>query len=200
MKNIKESLLALFSTHKDALAKKGIQVKFEEEQKFTTAVLEDGTEIRTEAEAWGEGVPVTTADGTPLPTGDYMLPDGSVLSVQEGVVLKVQPAGSDEEMSAEEVAEALEVVAAEQQATIETLNAEKETLTAEVESKEAQIQTMSVQIADLAAKVEKLAKLPAATSVKHERQEKSDAPKTAGQEIMERLNRKQQVFGTQSEK
>jgi hypothetical protein len=202
MKNIKESLLALFSTHKDALAKKGIKVNFEE-QKFTKAVLADGTEIQTEAESWGEGVPVTTTDGTPLATGDYALPDGSILSVQDGMVVSLSAPKMDEEeeeMSAEEVAEALEVVAAEQAATIEAMTAEKEALEATVEAKTTELQNMSKQVEDLKAEVKKLAKLPAAQSVKHERQDKSDAPKTAGQEIMERLSRKQQVFGTQSAK
>lgn len=195
MKNLTESLMALFSKHSTVLKAKGVKVTFSEEQKMTSAILADGTEIKTPAETWGEGVDVVGADGQPLATGDYTLQDGSILSVTDGKVVKISPAGQDE-MSAEEVAEALEIVAAEQQATIEAMSEEKRTLEAEVAEKETQLQTMSKQVEDLKKEVAKLAKLPATFSTKHERQDKNDdAPKTRGQQLREQHEQKKVIFG-----
>jgi flavodoxin len=197
---ITETVKAFFSKHKELLKTKGIEVKFTEDQKMTTATLVDGTEISTPSETWAEGVDVLGADGQPLPTGEYQIGSGETLIVTDGKLTSILPAGSTEtEMTAEEIAEGLEVVAAEQAATIEAMTEEKQNLEADIAAKTTEIQNMSKQIADLQAKVTMLSKLPAAHSSRKERAEKEEPTKTKGQEIIERLERKQQVFGSHKE-
>lgn len=179
------------------LAEKGIEVKFtDKEQKMISADLQGGGTISTPSEEWVPGVPVLDEAGNPVADGEYVLADGSTVEVSGGVLVELSPAPAAEEMSAEETAEALEIIAAEQAAQIETLTEEKTALETTVAESTAKVEQMSKQVEELKAQVAKLAKLPAATSVKHARDEKSeDKPLTRGQQILKRFEKKKNIFG-----
>lgn len=189
----------LFKKYTSLLKEKGIEVKFSEEEKMVKADLKDGGTISTTAESWVPGVPVLDESGAPVADGEYILADGTKVEVAGGLLVELYPPQA-EEMSAEKTAEALEIIAAEQEAQIEVLTEEKANLETSVEEKEAKMSKMSAEIADLKKKVETLSKLPAATSVKHKREDKNeDKPLTRGQQIMKNLERKQAIFGTHGE-
>lgn len=179
------------------LAEKGIEVKFtDKEQKMISADLQGGGTISTPSEEWVPGVPVLDEAGNPVADGEYVLADGSTVEVSGGVLVELSPAPATEEMSAEETAEALEIIAAEQAAQIETLTEEKTALETTVAESTAKVEQMSKQVEELKAQVAKLAKLPAATSVKHARDEKSEEkPLTRGQQILKRFEKKKNIFG-----
>lgn len=72
--------------------------------KLAEATLVDGTVIGTDAEAFEDGalVFITGDDGErmPLPTGDYELADGTMVSVVDGEInSKKEPEGADETMN-----------------------------------------------------------------------------------------------------
>lgn len=191
-------LKELFSQYKDLLTKKGVQVKFSEETKMTSAKLVSGDEVSTTAESWAEGVDVTGADGQPLATGEYQLETGETLVVTDGKVTTILPAGYKEtEMSAEEVAEGLEIIATEQKAQIDALESEKQTLEATVTEKENELQKANTQIAEMKAQIAKFSKAPAATSVKKEREVKAEEPLTRGQQLFEKHKMRKEVFSNQ---
>lgn len=161
-------LKELFKKYESFLASKNIKVKFSDEEKMISAKLKDGGEIKTTAESWAVGVPVMGADGNPAPDGEYVLEDGTVVTVAGGALSEIEaPEPSD--MTAEEMAEALEVIAAEQESVIETLTEEKENLAGENEQLKNEKTAMAAQIKDLEAKVKSLSKLPADKSQKHKR-------------------------------
>lgn len=75
--------------------------------KFAEATLVDGTVIGTDADAFEDGVIVfiTGDDGEkmPLPSGDYELSDGIMISIVDGEIRsKKEPEGADETMEREE--------------------------------------------------------------------------------------------------
>jgi hypothetical protein len=180
------------------LAEKGIEVKFtDSEQKMISADLQGGGTISTPSEEWVPGVPVLDEAGNPVADGEYILADGGKVEVSGGVLVELYPAApATEEMSAEETAEALEIIAAEQAAQIENLTEEKTALETTVAESTAKVEQMSKQVEELKAQVAKLAKLPAATSVKHSRDEKSEEkPLTRGQQILKRFEKKKNIFG-----
>jgi hypothetical protein len=152
--NILDEVNSLFKRHK-------VSLKAEETATITLsaeAVLEDGTSIYTEADAWSEGVNVFTqdADGNPvpLPSGDYTLSDGSVLSVTDGILNTITPA---EQMSATD------------DKTKEELATAQEHLAKMVElvkSLEAQLTSQNKVNVELSAEVSKLKKTPAVQSIK----------------------------------
>lgn len=72
---------------------------------FKDAKLKDGTIVRYDGETPVQGAPVfvITAEGElPAPTGEHMMEDGSILVVQDGVIMEVKPAAPE---SAPKVAE-----------------------------------------------------------------------------------------------
>lgn len=171
--------------HKLAVQLSEEQKADQAEAKLASAMLENGQEIQTSAEAFAEGVDVFVVNDQgeqiPLPDGDYTLDDGTTFTVAEGVVSAMAAAVeqkeeeelSSEEPAAEQVAEqvaepAVEALSREEvsQMIAEAVEAATTQLSAhfseQLQAKEEQIQQLSAQPA---------AKLPRAEVKKHTRQE-----------------------------
>ena len=145
------------------------------EAKFAAALLDNGQEIQTSADAFAEGVDVFVVNDQgeqiPLPDGDYTLEDGTTFSVMEGVVsamgaAQVEEAAKEEEMSAEAEVEAPAVEAALSREEVQEMiaSAIKEVttqLSAEIEAKEEQIQKLSAQPAAKLARTKEVKKYTA---------------------------------------
>lgn len=171
--------------HKLAVQLSEEQKADQAEAKLASAMLDNGQEIQTSAEAFAEGVDVFVVNDQgeqiPLPDGDYTLEDGTTFTVAEGVVSAMAAAVeqkeeeelSSEEPAAEPVAEqaaepAVEALSREEvsQMISEAVEAATTQLSAhfseQLQAKEEQIQQLSAQPA---------AKLPRAEVKKHTRQE-----------------------------
>lgn len=159
---IKERVAEMAHKLAVALAEEQAQAEPQEEVKMASAMLENGQEIQTSAEAFAEGVDVFVVNDEgeqiPLPDGDYTLEDGTMFSVVEGVIsamgaaeeAPVEEAAKEEEMSAEEVTEEPAVEAAlsreEVQGMIAAAIEEVTTkLSAEIAAKNEQIEKLSAQ-------------------------------------------------------
>lgn len=172
--------------HKLAVQLSEEQKADQAEAKLASAMLDNGQEIQTSAEAFAEGVDVFVVNDQgeqiPLPDGDYTLDDGTTFTVAEGVVSAMAAAVeqkeeeelSSEEPAAEQVAEQAAEPAVEQalsreevsQMIADAVEAATTQLSAhfseQLQAKEEQIQQLSAQPA---------AKLPRAEVKKHTRQE-----------------------------
>lgn len=170
--------------HKLAVQLSEEQKADQAEAKLASAMLDNGQEIQTSAEAFAEGVDVFVVNDQgeqiPLPDGDYTLEDGTTFTVAEGVVSAMAAAveqKEEEELSSEEptaepvaeqAAEAVEALSREEvsQMIAEAVEAATTQLSAhfseQLQAKEEQIQQLSAQPA---------AKLPRAEVKKHTRQE-----------------------------
>jgi hypothetical protein len=129
------------------------------EAKLAAAMLDNGQEIQTSAEAFAEGVDVFVVNDEgeqiPLPDGDYTLEDGTTFSVMEGVIsamgaAEVEEAAAEEEMSAETEVEQPAVEAALSREEVQEMiaSAIKEAttqLSAEIAEKNEQIEKLSAQ-------------------------------------------------------
>ena len=159
---IKERVAEMAHKLAVALAEEQAQAEPQEEVKMASAMLENGQEIQTSAEAFAEGVDVFVVNDEgeqiPLPDGDYILEDGTTFTVAEGIVsamgaaeeAPVEEAAKEEEMSAEEVTEEPAVEAAlsreEVQGMIAAAIEEVTTkLSAEIAAKNEQIEKLSAQ-------------------------------------------------------
>lgn len=156
---IKERVAEMAHKLAVALAEEQAQAETKEEVKMASAMLENGQEIQTTAEAFAEGVDVFVVNDEgeqiPLPDGDYTLEDGTTFTVAEGIVAamgaaEVEEAAKEEEMSAETEAEEPAVEAAlsreEVQGMIAAAIEEATTkLSAEIAEKNEQIERLSAQ-------------------------------------------------------
>lgn len=156
---IKERVAEMAHKLAVALAEEQAQAEPKEEVKMASAMLENGQEIQTSAEAFAEGVDVFVVNDEgeqiPLPDGDYTLEDGTTFTVAEGIVAamgaaEVEEAAKEEEMSAETEAEEPAVEAAlsreEVQGMIAAAIEEATTkLSAEIAEKNEQIERLSAQ-------------------------------------------------------
>jgi len=139
----------------------------EEKVEFLTATLEDGTEVHTDAESWAEGsnAYVMSEDGekVDLPSGEYQLTGGPMITVENGVVTAVAEAEAvEEEMSSEEerkeeTEEATEKVEQSEDETIpsavaSTLEKMANTLRtefkAEIKEKDGELEKLKVELAE----------------------------------------------------
>ena len=172
--NLREKVNALFAKHNVSLsAEEVVEVK-----QMVEAILEDGTSIYTDSDAWAVGVRVFTkdADGNEIVVldGEYKTADGQVVTVAGGLVEEI--ATAEEEMpEAEVVAEeqATEVV---EETKEETFNAEVEGLLSLVAKLESELAEMKKANAELSSQVTKLSAQPAAPSIKEVKQNKQTAP------------------------
>lgn len=170
--NLREKVNALFAKHNVSLsAEEVVEVK-----QMVEAILEDGTSIYTDSDAWAVGVRVFSkdADGNEVVVmdGEYKTADGQVVTVSGGLVDEI--ATAEEEMPEAEVAPV--EVAAEEQAKEETFNAEVEGLLSLVAKLESELAEMKKANAELSSNVEKLSAQPAAPSIKEVKQNKQSAP------------------------
>jgi ATP-dependent protease ClpP protease subunit len=101
--------------------------KPEEKPKAAVLTLTDGTQINAPDEDW-TGKPVTTADGAPLPPGDYTLEGGATFSVDENGNATSSPveveakAEQDNDMKLKEENEALKARVAELESALTARN------------------------------------------------------------------------------
>ena len=169
--NLREKVNALFAKHNVSLsAEEVVEVK-----QMVEAILEDGTSIYTDSDAWAVGVRVFTKDDqgneVVVLDGEYKTADGQVVTVVGGLVEEI--ATAEEEMPEAEVV-------AEEQATEETkeesFNAEVEGLLSLVAKLESELADIKKANAELSANVEKLSAQPAAPSIKEVKQNKQSAP------------------------
>lgn len=170
--NLREKVNALFAKHNVSLsAEEVVEVK-----QMVEAILEDGTNIYTDSDAWAVGVRVFTkdADGNEIVVldGEYKTADGQVVTVAGGLVEEI--ATAEEEMPEAEVAPV--EVAAEEQAKEETFNAEVEGLLSLVAKLESELADIKKANAELSSQVTKLSAQPAAPSIKEVKQNKQSAP------------------------
>jgi len=156
---IKERVAEMAHKLAVALAEEQAQAETQEEVKMASAMLENGQEIQTTAEAFAEGVDVFVVNDEgeqiPLPDGDYTLEDGTMFTVAEGIVsamgaAEVEEAAKEEEMSSEEPTEEPAVEAAlsreEVQGMIAAAIKEATTkLSVEIAQKNEQIEQLSAQ-------------------------------------------------------
>lgn len=117
---VKNRIYQIMAKAQEKLSAHGIKLSVEESAEVTKeetaealkfmveTALEDGTIVFTPAESWDLGVEIYTkdADGNPVAVadGDYIVADGTVLSVLEGKVSAITP--KEEEVEVEVTVEA----------------------------------------------------------------------------------------------
>ena len=170
--NLREKVNALFAKHNVSLsAEEVVEVK-----QMVEAVLEDGTSIYSDSDAWAPGVRVFAkdADGNEVVVadGEYTTAEGVIVVVTDGLLVELKPM--------EEEAPEVEVTIEEEQSTEvvveDTFNAEVEGLLSLVAKLESELADMKKANTELSANVEKLSAQPAATSIKEVKQSKVSAP------------------------
>lgn len=196
--NIKDKFRDFQTKYGALLAKSGIKLSGVDEvakiEMIATAKLKDGTEVASPSAEFEVGAElfVIDADGnqTPAPDGDHTLEDGTIVTTAGGKITAITEieVETEEDMSAEQVAQNLEELATKLSAVI----AENESLKTELESLKAEKVTQSSQIETLKSDVAKLSKQAAAPSVKSvkqtaETQKKVEVPTSSKQTIRERV-------------
>ena len=162
--NLKEKVQELFAKYNINLsvAEEVVEVK-----QMTEGILEDGSSIYTDSDAWAVGVRVMIKDAegndAPLVDGEYKLADGSLIVVSEGVIAEIKPMEEEPKVEVEVEAEATEVI---EQST--EMNAEFEAILNVVANLEKEIATLKAEKENLSAQVTKLSAQPAIESVKTE--------------------------------
>jgi hypothetical protein len=170
--NLREKVNALFAKHNVSLsAEEVVEVK-----QMVEAILQDGTSIYSDSDAWAVGVRAFAkdADGNEvaLMDGEYTTAEGLVVTVTGGLVEEIADAA--EEAPEAEVAP-VEVVAEEQAS--ESLSAEVEGLLSLVAKLESELADAKKANENLSSEVTKLSAQPAATSIKEVKQAKQTPSK-----------------------
>ena len=168
--NLREKVNALFAKHNVSLsAEEVVEVK-----QMVEAILEDGTSIYSDSDAWAVGVRVFTKDAegneVVVADGEYKTAEAVTVVVADGVVAELRP------MEEEEAPEVEITVEETEQAKEETFNAEVEGLLSLVAKLESELADIKKANTELSANVEKLSAQPAATSIKEVKQSKVSAP------------------------
>jgi len=162
--NLKEKVQELFAKYNISLS---VSEEVVEVKQMTEGILEDGSSIYTDSDAWAVGVRVMIKDAegndAPLVDGEYKLADGSLIVVSEGVIAEIKPMEEEPKVEVEVEAEATEVV---EQST--EMNAEFEAILNVVANLEKEIATLKAEKENLSAQVTKLSAQPAIESVKAE--------------------------------
>ena len=170
--NLREKVNALFAKHNVSLsAEEVVEVK-----QMVEAILEDGTSIYSDSDAWAPGVRVFAkdADGNEVAVadGEYTTAEGVIVVVTEGLLVELKPMVEEEP--------SVEVTIEEEQSTEvvveDTFNAEVEGLLSLVAKLESELAEIKKANTELSANVEKLSAQPAATSIKEVKQSKVSAP------------------------
>jgi cell division protein FtsB len=162
--NLKEKVQELFAKYNISLS---VSEEVVEVKQMTEGILEDGSSIYTDSDAWAVGVRVLVKDAegndAPLMDGEYKLADGSTIVVTEGVIAEIKPMEEEPKVEVEVEAESTEVV---EQST--EMNAEFEAILNVVANLEKEIATLKAEKENLSAQVTKLSAQPAVESVKTE--------------------------------
>jgi hypothetical protein len=171
--NLREKVNALFAKHNVSLsAEEVVEVK-----QMVEAVLEDGTSIYSDSDAWAPGVRVFAkdADGNEVVVadGEYTTAEGVIVVVADGLLVELKP--MVEEPS-------VEITVEEEQSTEvvvdESLNAEVEGLLSLVAKLESELADAKKANENLSSEVTKLSAQPAATSIKEVKQAKQTPSKS----------------------
>ena len=170
--NLREKVNALFAKHNVSLsAEEVVEVK-----QMVEAILQDGTSIYSDSDAWAVGVRAFAKDmdgnEVALMDGEYTTAEGLVVTVTAGLVQEIADAA--EEAPDAEVAP-VDVVAEEQAS--ESLSAEVEGLLSLVAKLESELADMKKANTELSSEVTKLSAQPAATSIKEVKQAKQTPSK-----------------------
>ena len=171
--NLREKVNALFAKHNVSLsAEEVVEVK-----QMVEAILEDGTSIYSDSDAWAVGVRVFTKDAegneVVVADGEYKTAEMVTVVVADGVVAELRPM--------EEEAPEVEVVIEEEQATEvvkDSFNVEVEGLLSLVAKLESELAEMKKANAELSSNVEKLSAQPAVQSIKEVKQAKQTPAKS----------------------
>lgn len=162
--NLKEKVQELFAKYNINLS---VSEEVVEVKQMIEGILEDGSSIYTDSDAWAVGVRVLVKDAegndAPLMDGEYKLADGSTIVVTEGVIAEIKPMEEEPKVEVEVEAEATEVV---EQST--EMNAEFEAILNVVANLEKEIASLKAEKENLSAQVTKLSAQPAVESVKTE--------------------------------
>jgi uncharacterized small protein (DUF1192 family) len=171
--NLKEKVQELFAKYNINLsvAEEVVEVK-----QMTEGILEDGSSIYTDSDAWAVGVRVMIKDAegndAPLVDGEYKLADGSSIVVAEGVIAEIKPMEEEPKVEVE-----IETSTEVEQST-DSMNAEFEAILNVVANLEKEIATLKAEKENLSAQVTKLSAQPAVESVKTEfKKAVKEAPK-----------------------
>jgi FtsZ-binding cell division protein ZapB len=169
--NLREKVNALFAKHNVSLsAEEVVEVK-----QMVEAILQDGTSIYSDSDAWAVGVRAFAKDmdgnEVALMDGEYTTAEGLVVTVTGGLVEEIADAA--EEAPEAEVAP-VEVVAEEQAS--ESLSAEVEGLLSLVAKLESELADAKKANENLSSEVTKLSAQPAVQSIKEVKQAKVSAP------------------------
>jgi hypothetical protein len=170
--NLREKVNALFAKHNVSLsAEEVVEVK-----QMVEAVLEDGTSIYSDSDAWAPGVRVFAKDAegneVVVADGEYTTAEGVIVVVTEGLLVELKPMVEEPEVE-------VEVETEEQAAEVvveDTFNAEVEGLLSLVAKLESELADIKKANTELSANVEKLSAQPAAPSIKEVKQSKVSAP------------------------
>jgi hypothetical protein len=169
--NLREKVNALFAKHNVSLsAEEVVEVK-----QMVEAVLEDGTSIYSDSDAWAPGVRVFAKDAegneVVVADGEYTTAEGVIVVVTDGLLVELKPMVEEPEV---------EITIEEEQSTEvvveDTFNAEVEGLLSLVAKLESELADIKKANTELSANVEKLSAQPAATSIKEVKQSKVSAP------------------------
>jgi len=170
--NLREKVNALFAKHNVSLSAEEVV----EVNQMVEAILQDGTSIYSDSDAWAVGVRAFAKDmdgnEVALMDGEYTTAEGLVVTVTAGLVEEIADAA--EEAPEAEVAP-VEVVAEEQAS--ESLSAEVEGLLSLVAKLESELADAKKANANLSSEVTKLSAQPAATSIKEVKQAKQTVSK-----------------------
>lgn len=170
--NLKEKINELFAKHNISLTAEEPKVEeVVEVKQMAEAVLEDGTSIYTDSDAWAVDVRIfgKDADGNEvaIADGEYKLADGTTIVVAGGLVAEIKPM-EEEAPEVEVTVEAEEV----EQAVETTSTEEVSALLSIVANLEKEIASLKGEKTELAAQVAKLSAQPAAPSIKEVKQSK----------------------------
>ena len=169
--NLREKVNALFAKHNVSLsAEEVVEVK-----QMVEAILEDGTSIYSDSDAWAPGVRVFAkdADGNEVAVadGEYTTAEGVIVVVADGLLVELKPMVEEPEV---------EITIEEEQSTEvvveDTFNAEVEGLLSLVAKLESELAEIKKANTELSANVEKLSAQPAAPSIKEVKQSKVSTP------------------------
>jgi hypothetical protein len=188
---VKDRIYQIMAKAQEKLSAHGIKLSVDESAEVTKeetaealkfmveTALEDGTIVFTPAESWDLGVEIYTkdADGNPmaLADGEYIVADGTILSVVEGKVSAITPKAEDDvevEVTVEaEQAEQAEVLTKQYvDDALSALTEEFNSLKAEFEkmlsSKEIEMAEVSKELDTVKAAYSALSSQAAAVSVK----------------------------------
>lgn len=161
--NLKEKVQELFAKYNVNLS---VSEEVVEVKQMTEGILEDGSSIYTDSDAWAVGVRVLVKDAegndAPLLDGEYKLADGSTIVVTEGVIAEIKPMEEEPKVEVE-----IETSTEVEQST-DSMNAEFEAILNVVANLEKEIATLKAEKENLSAQVTKLSAQPAVESVKTE--------------------------------